>query len=33
MSDTYWPFPTEPEKPVKDKPIPFNPDNFEDAPL
>lgn len=31
--DNRWPFPTEPLKPVKDKPIPFNPDNYEDAPL
>lgn len=33
MSDPYWPFPTDPETPGKHKPIPFNPDNFEDAPL
>ncbi len=26
-----WPFPTELPKPVPNKPIPFNPDNFEDA--
>ena len=30
--DDRWPFPSEPIKPDR-KPIPFNPDNFEDAPL
>ena len=29
-----WPFPLTPlPRPKRDKPIPFNPDNFEDAPL
>ena len=28
-----WPFPTELPKPMPNKPIPFNPDNYEDAPL
>jgi hypothetical protein len=28
-----WPFPTEPLPDVPNKPIPFNPDNFEDAPI
>ena len=32
MSNPYWPFPTELPKPVPNKPIPFNPDNHEDAP-
>jgi len=27
-----WPFPTELPKPLPPKPIPFNPDNFEEAP-
>jgi hypothetical protein len=30
---TIWPFPTELPKPMPNKRIPFNPDNFEDAPL
>ncbi len=29
---TDWPFPTELPKPMPSKPIPFNPENFEDAP-
>lgn len=29
---TIWPFPTELPKPVPNKPIPFNPNNHEDAP-
>ena len=29
---TYWPFPTELPKPLPAKPIPINPDNYEDAP-
>jgi len=29
---TDWPFPTELPKPLPAKPIPFNPDNYEDAP-
>ena len=29
---TVWPFPTELPKPVPNKPIPFNPANYEDAP-
>ena len=29
-----WPFPTEPlPTPKRNKPIPFNPENYEDAPL
>lgn len=28
-----WPFPTELPKPQPQKPIPFNPENFEEAPL
>jgi hypothetical protein len=28
-----WPFPTEPLPVKRNKPIPFNPDNYEDAPL
>ena len=29
-----WPFPTEPlPTPKRNRPIPFNPENFEDAPL
>jgi hypothetical protein len=27
-----WPFPTELPKPMPSKPIPINPDNYEDAP-
>ena len=27
-----WPFPTELPKPMPAKPIPVNPDNYEDAP-
>jgi len=29
---TIWPFPTELPKPVPNKPVPFNPENYEDAP-
>ena len=28
-----WPFPTELPKPMPSKPIPVNPENYEDAPL
>lgn len=28
-----WPFPTELPKPMPNKPIPFNPNNHEEAPL
>lgn len=28
-----WPFPTKLPPPVPARPIPMNPDNFEDAPL
>ncbi len=28
-----WPFPTELPKPMPSKPVPFNPNNHEDAPL
>ena len=31
MSNPYWPFPTELPKPQPSEPVPFNPDNFEDA--
>ena len=30
---TIWPFPTELPKPMPSKRIPFNPENYEDAPL
>ncbi len=29
---TVWPFPTELPKPVPNKPVPFNPNNYEDSP-
>lgn len=29
---TIWPFPLELPKPMPSKPVPFNPDNYEDAP-
>ena len=32
VGDETWPFPTELPKPLPAKPIPINPDNYEDAP-
>ena len=32
VGDETWPFPTELPKPMPSKPIPINPENYEDAP-